>query len=44
MVELFYSPEYGTLPWLFNHVVLFILRQNFGETEIPNLNPQFALN
>lgn len=38
------SPEYGTLSWLFDHVVLFVLRQNFGEAEIPDLHPQLALH
>lgn len=38
------SPEYGTLSWLFDHVVLFVLRQDFGEAEISNLNPQLTLH
>lgn len=37
-------PEYGTLSWLFDHVVLFVLRQNFGKAEISDLHPQLTLH
>lgn len=37
-------PEYGALSRLLDHVVLFILRQHFGEAKISNLHPWLALH
>lgn len=37
-------PEYGTLSWFFNHVVFFVLRQNFSKAKISNLHPLLALH
>lgn len=37
-------PEYGALSRLSDHVVFFVLRQNFGKAKISNLHPQFALH
>lgn len=38
------SPEDGAFPGLFDSVVLFVLRQNLGQAEIPDFHPQLAFH